>query len=68
MQKFLSLLICIYQKTLSRYLKSQCKFHPTCSEYAILSIKKYGALRGSLKAISRLARCNPFSLGDIDFP
>ncbi|MDR2645791.1 MAG: membrane protein insertion efficiency factor YidD [Holosporaceae bacterium] len=68
MQKLLSLLIRIYQKTLSCYLKSQCKFYPTCSEYALLSIRKYGALRGSLKAVSRLARCNPFFRGNVDFP
>ncbi|MDR0753126.1 MAG: membrane protein insertion efficiency factor YidD [Holosporaceae bacterium] len=68
MQELLSFLIRIYQKTLSRHLKSQCKFYPTCSEYAILSIKKYGALRGSLKAISRLARCSPLSKENVDFP
>ncbi|MDR2781295.1 MAG: membrane protein insertion efficiency factor YidD [Holosporaceae bacterium] len=68
MQRALILLIRIYKNVVSRYLKSQCKFYPTCSEYAILSIKKYGSLKGIWKTILRLLRCNPFSSGGVDFP
>ncbi|MDR0556199.1 MAG: membrane protein insertion efficiency factor YidD [Holosporaceae bacterium] len=61
-------LIRVYQKALSSFLRAQCKYYPTCSEYAVLSIRKYGLLRGGLKASIRLIRCNPFSDGGIDFP
>ena len=46
----------------------QCRFYPTCSEYAVLAIEKYGVFRGGLKAVKRLARCNPFCEGGIDYP
>ncbi|MDR0632492.1 MAG: membrane protein insertion efficiency factor YidD [Holosporaceae bacterium] len=68
MQKILIFLIHVYKNTISCHLKSQCKFYPTCSEYAVLSIRKYGLLRGCLKMIGRLLRCNPFSNGGVDFP
>ncbi len=44
-----------------------CKFHPTCSEYAELAVQKYGILRGSWKAITRILRCNPFTAGGVDY-
>jgi putative membrane protein insertion efficiency factor len=44
-----------------------CKFHPSCSEYAIDALKKYGLVRGSLKAAWRLLRCNPWSHGGVDY-
>lgn len=43
-----------------------CRFYPTCSEYAIEAINKYGALKGSIKAIKRILRCNPFNKGGYD--
>ena len=46
----------------------QCRFHPTCSEYAIGALEQYGLAKGSLKAILRVARCNPWSAGGIDLP
>lgn len=52
-------------KLLERY-KVVCKFEPTCSEYAIQAIEKYGTVRGSLMAVNRLARCNPWSTGGND--
>ncbi len=45
-----------------------CKFRPTCSEYAYLAIDKYGIAKGSLKAIWRILRCNPWSKGGWDEP
>lgn len=45
-----------------------CKFRPTCSEYAYLAIDKYGIVKGSLKAIWRILRCNPWSKGGWDKP
>ena len=63
-----------YQKTLSldhswlKVLKpyGQCRFRPTCSEYAITAITKYGVVKGSAKALWRLLRCNPFNSGGYD--
>lgn len=43
-----------------------CRFYPSCSEYAIDAIAKYGAFRGTIKSVSRILRCNPLSQGGID--
>jgi len=59
-------LVLMYRATLGRFLGGQCKFHPSCSQYAIDAIKKYGTLRGSYKAIKRISRCHPFSQGGYD--
>ena len=61
-------LIKLYQKYISPLKRSSCRFYPTCSEYAILALKKYGLFKGSFKIIWRLIRCNPFSKGGIDYP
>jgi len=45
-----------------------CKFRPTCSEYAVQAIKKYGLIKGSIKAIWRIMRCHPWSSGGWDKP
>ncbi len=47
--------------------ESACKFHPSCSQYAGDALRKYGPVRGALKAAWRLARCNPWSRGGVDF-
>lgn len=65
MKKLLIKIIRIYQKTPLRS-HSNCKYIPSCSNYAIEAIEKYGAFLGSLKAIWRILRCNPFSKGGID--
>lgn len=57
-----------YRKYISPLKKPCCRFYPTCSQYAILAIKKYGALRGTLKAAWRILRCNPFGKGGVDYP
>ena len=57
-----------YQIFLSPLLGRHCRFNPTCSNYFIQAVKKYGALRGSLKGIARIARCNPFHPGGDDPP
>ena len=53
-------LIKIYQFTLSPFLGKQCRFVPTCSQYGIEAIEKYGALKGSWLTIKRIVRCNPW--------
>ncbi len=72
MNKFASFiligLIKFYRRFISPLKPASCRFYPTCSEYAILAIKKYGAFKGGLKAMWRILRCNPFSKGGIDYP
>jgi hypothetical protein len=45
-----------------------CKFHPSCSEYAIQALRKHGLVRGSALACWRVLRCNPWSHGGVDYP
>lgn len=58
----------LYQLTLSHLIGRQCRFHPTCSEYFILAVRKYGAVRGSWRGICRIARCHPWNAGGVDWP
>jgi putative membrane protein insertion efficiency factor len=55
-----------YQLTLSPLLGRRCRFHPSCSQYFIDSVRKYGAVRGALRGLWRLARCHPFHPGGFD--
>ena len=55
-----------YQATLSPYLPTQCKFTPTCSQYGLMCVRKYGTLRGSLLITWRLIRCSPLTRGGYD--
>lgn len=64
----------IYQKTFSRdhgyfkflYPHGYCRFSPTCSEYAIQAIEKFGLIKGGIKALWRVVRCNPWNKGGHD--
>jgi len=59
----------LYQLLVSPLLPANtCKYHPTCSEYAALAIRKHGVLKGIPLAGWRLLRCNPWSHGGIDYP
>ncbi|MBQ9757095.1 MAG: membrane protein insertion efficiency factor YidD [Clostridia bacterium] len=60
--------VVFYRRFISPLTPPSCRFYPTCSEYAILAIQKYGPYRGLLKTIWRILRCNPFSKGGIDMP
>ena len=55
-----------YQRAISPHKKSCCRYTPTCSEYAIQAIEKYGAFKGGFMALWRIIRCNPFSKGGYD--
>lgn len=67
MKKVLILAIRFYQKSISPYKGgSCCRFIPTCSEYALQAVEKYGAIRGSYKAIKRILKCHPFHKGGYD--
>jgi len=58
--RFLILLINIYQLTLSPLLKSNCRYLPTCSEYAITALKEHGLIIGLYYSTKRLLSCHPF--------
>jgi putative membrane protein insertion efficiency factor len=58
--------IIIYQRLVSPAIPRRCKYEPTCSRYAVESIKRYGILRGLVLAGWRLLRCNPWSYGGYD--
>ena len=58
----------IYQWTLSPLIGRHCRFEPTCSAYFILAVQKYGAIRGTLRGMARIARCHPFHPGGYDPP
>lgn len=68
MKRFFIRLIKIYQKAISPLLGNNCRYYPSCSEYSIQAIEKYGILKGTLKSIWRILRCNPFSKGGVDYP
>ena len=55
-----------YQLCISPFTPPSCRFTPTCSQYAIEAIEKYGVLKGGLLAAWRILRCNPFSKGGYD--
>ncbi|HWD69970.1 MAG TPA: membrane protein insertion efficiency factor YidD [Solirubrobacteraceae bacterium] len=56
----------LYQKIVSPLTGQRCKYYPSCSEYAVQSITKFGILRGLVLAGWRLLRCNPLSHGGFD--
>ena len=66
MKKIMLLSIHKYQKYLSPVKKTRCPYYPTCSNYALQAIEKYGAVKGGLYAGWRLLRCNPISHGGYD--
>lgn len=57
----------LYQHRASDQVRLQCVFEPSCSEYMILAVEKYGAIKGLLKGIDRLRRCHPPN-GGVDYP
>lgn len=57
-----------YQIVIGPLLPKMCRYHPSCSEYFILAVKKHGPLRGACKGVWRICRCNPWSPGGYDPP
>ncbi|TWT95952.1 putative membrane protein insertion efficiency factor [Botrimarina colliarenosi] len=58
----------VYQLALSPWLPKSCRYQPSCSEYAVLAIRKYGPLRGLVKSALRIGRCHPCGRGGFDPP
>lgn len=67
MKKIIIWVIHLYQKKAPYYIRSSCRFEPSCSEYMILSVEKYGCFKGVYKGIRRLLRCKPPN-GGVDYP
>jgi len=69
MSKLFIKIIIFYKKHISLFLEKngvKCKYYPTCSEYSIQAINKYGAFKGILLSLKRVLKCNPFSKGGYD--
>jgi putative membrane protein insertion efficiency factor len=66
MKPILLALIRAYRLALSPWWGRQCRFTPTCSEFALEAIERHGALRGSWLAMRRVARCHPWHAGGFD--
>lgn len=66
MRNILIAAIRLYQRLLSPLLGPRCRFHPSCSHYAVEAIRRFGPLRGSWLAVRRILRCHPLNPGGID--
>lgn len=66
MKVVLLFLIRFYRDFLSPLKPPSCRYIPTCSEYAMIAVEKYGAAKGSFLAIKRILRCHPFHKGGYD--
>ncbi len=66
MRSLAILLIRLYQWTVSPFLGRNCRFHPSCSHYAVEALGRFGLLRGSWLAIRRIGRCHPWNPGGFD--
>ena len=64
--KLLRGLIRLYQLLLSPFWGAQCRFHPTCSCYAMEALEKHGAIKGLALSVYRIFRCNPWADGGLD--
>ena len=66
-RRLIALAITLYQRLISPFLGPTCRFYPSCSQYAKDAVLKHGAFRGVWLAIRRIARCNPWNPGGVDF-
>jgi len=66
MRRILVGLIRLYQIFISPLKGQTCRFYPSCSEYSVQALKKYGVIKGSWKSIRRISRCHPFHPGGHD--
>jgi len=64
--RILALPIRLYRSAISPLLPPRCRFHPSCSAYALEALERHGAWRGIWLAVRRLARCHPFHPGGLD--
>lgn len=65
-RKLIVICIKVYQKWISPLKRPSCRFYPTCSQYALEAVQKYGSLRGLIMAVKRIMKCHPFHPGGYD--
>ena len=65
-RRSLAVLIRGYQLFISPLLPASCRFHPSCSQYALEAVERYGVIRGGWLGVRRLVRCHPFHPGGFD--
>ncbi|MBE7038241.1 MAG: membrane protein insertion efficiency factor YidD [Ruminococcaceae bacterium] len=65
-KKIIIFLINLYRKYISPLKKPCCRFYPTCSEYALKAVEKYGAIKGVYLSVKRILKCHPFHSGGYD--
>jgi len=66
MRKLFILLIQAYRYLISPLLGPHCRYHPSCSSYALTAVERHGAIRGGTMAVRRLCRCHPWHEGGFD--
>ncbi len=66
MQRLLIFLIHIYRYLVAPWLGNHCRFYPSCSQYALIALRRYGPWRGAWLSVRRLGRCHPWHAGGID--
>ena len=66
MQKLVTGFIQLYRLLLSPFIGQHCRFHPSCSEYALTAVDRHGVLRGCWLALRRLGKCHPWHPGGLD--
>ena len=66
MKKFMLFMIELYRSYISPLKPPSCRYVPTCSEYAMIAIEKYGPVKGGYLALKRILRCHPFHKGGYD--
>lgn len=66
MRRILIAFVRAYRVALSPWLGAHCRFHPTCSAYALEALERHGALRGAVLTVRRILRCHPFHRGGYD--
>jgi putative membrane protein insertion efficiency factor len=64
--KYILIFLIKAYRLFSKHFPLQCRFTPTCSQYALEAVERYGAIKGFVMAVWRIARCNPFSAGGYD--
>jgi putative membrane protein insertion efficiency factor len=66
MKQLVILVLKFYKRFISPSLPPSCRFYPTCSEYAMTAVSRFGVIRGGFLAIKRILRCNPYCKGGFD--
>lgn len=60
-------LIKFYQKAISPFTPASCRFYPTCSQYSLEALQRFGVVKGSYLAVKRISKCHPFHPGGVDY-